>query len=81
MTEYVPESITSYQITMAAMHPLAGFGLAKPQTVTVQKLLFVQTRVPYEVKVFEDFTVRCNVYNFESQGFRVSVPRKHSHTQ
>ena len=69
--EAIPDAITKYHITMAAMHPEKGLGMAF-STLTVTTPLQVRTIVPYSVTVQEDFTVRCTVHHFGSDRLVVS---------
>nr|XP_033772923.1 complement C4-like [Geotrypetes seraphini] len=73
LTEYVPDSITTWEIQAVSMSVRRGICIAEPMKVKVFKPFHIYLRLPYSVKRFEQLEIRPVLYNYLEKDIDVNV--------
>ncbi|NWS68488.1 CO4 protein, partial [Crotophaga sulcirostris] len=68
---FVPDSITTWEIQAISISPQKGFCIADPYTFTVFKDVFVSLRLPYSVRRNEQLEIKAVVYNYQPNDLQV----------
>ncbi|NWR73543.1 CO4 protein, partial [Centropus unirufus] len=68
---FVPDSITTWEVQAISISPQKGFCIADPTTFTVFKDVFVSLRLPYSVKRHEQLEIKAVVYNYLPRDLQV----------
>ncbi|NWU49434.1 CO4 protein, partial [Dromas ardeola] len=61
---FVPDSITTWEVQAISISPQKGFCIADPHTFAVFKDFFVSLRLPYSVRRHEQLEIKAVVYNY-----------------
>ncbi|NXX29243.1 CO4A protein, partial [Nicator chloris] len=61
---FVPDSITTWEVQAISISPEKGFCVADPHTFAVFKDFFVSLRLPYSVRRHEQLEIKAVVYNY-----------------
>ncbi|XP_062546484.1 thioester-containing protein 1 allele R1-like [Armigeres subalbatus] len=79
LTDTVPDSITSWEITAFSLNPQHGLGvLDEPVSLTVSKPFFIMLNVPNSIKKSETAIVKVTVFNELDETSYVGVTLKNS---
>ncbi|KFO81918.1 Complement C4, partial [Cuculus canorus] len=70
---FVPDSITTWEVQAISISPQKGFCIADPHTFTVFKDVFVSLRLPYSVKRHEQLEIKAVVYNYLPKDLQLIV--------
>ncbi|XP_005446554.1 complement C4-like [Falco biarmicus] len=70
---FVPDSITTWEVQAISISPHKGFCIAEPHTFAVFKDFFVSLRLPYSVRRQEQLEIKAVIYNYQSTDFQVTV--------
>ncbi|XP_069738088.1 complement C4-B-like [Phaenicophaeus curvirostris] len=70
---FVPDSITTWEVQAISISPAKGFCIADPHSFTVFKDVFVSLRLPYSVKRHEQLEIKAVVYNYLPKDLQVTV--------
>ncbi|NWH62152.1 CO3 protein, partial [Geococcyx californianus] len=70
---FVPDSITTWEVQAISISPQKGFCIADPYTFTVFKDLFVSLRLPYSVRRQEQLEIKAVVYNYLPNDIQITV--------
>ncbi|XP_030053152.1 complement C4-like [Microcaecilia unicolor] len=72
-TEYVPDSITTWEIQAVSMSVGRGICITEPMKVKVFTPFHIYLRLPYSVKRFEQLEIRPVLYNYMDADLDVKV--------
>ncbi|NWR14726.1 CO4 protein, partial [Emberiza fucata] len=61
---FVPDSITTWEVQAISISPEKGFCVADPHSFAVFKDFFVSLRLPYSVRRHEQLEIKAVVYNY-----------------
>ncbi|XP_010143106.1 PREDICTED: complement C3-like, partial [Buceros rhinoceros silvestris] len=61
---FVPDSITTWEVQAISISPQKGFCIADPHTFAAFKDFFVSLRLPYSVRRHEQLEIKAVVYNY-----------------
>ncbi|RMC07193.1 hypothetical protein DUI87_16649 [Hirundo rustica rustica] len=70
---FVPDSITTWEVQAISISPEKGFCVADPHTFAVFKDFFVSLRLPYSVRRHEQLEIKAVVYNYLPKDLQVIV--------
>ncbi|KFP80014.1 Complement C4, partial [Acanthisitta chloris] len=70
---FVPDSITTWEVQAISISPEKGFCVADPHTFAAFKDFFVSLRLPYSVKRHEQLELKAVVYNYLPDDLQVTV--------
>ncbi|XP_009867930.1 PREDICTED: complement C4-like, partial [Apaloderma vittatum] len=70
---FVPDSITTWEVQAISISPQKGFCVADPHTFAVFKNFFVSLRLPYSVRRHEQLEIKAVVYNYLPNNLQVTV--------
>ncbi|NXS50029.1 CO4A protein, partial [Balaeniceps rex] len=70
---FVPDSITTWEVQAISISPQKGFCIADPHTFAVFKDFFVSLRLPYSVRRHEQLEIKAVVYNYLPNDLQVTV--------
>ncbi|XP_067830198.1 complement C4-A-like [Heptranchias perlo] len=70
---YIPDSITTWEVQAVGMFANKGFCVAEPKTLKVFKPFFISVKLPYSVKRNEQLDVRAILYNYLPQDLEVYI--------
>ncbi|NXO53601.1 CO4 protein, partial [Aramus guarauna] len=70
---FVPDSITTWEVQAISISPQKGFCIADPHTFAVFKDFFVSLRLPYSVRRHEQLEIKAVVYNYLPTDLQVTV--------
>uniref|UniRef100_UPI00398E8F28 complement C4-A-like n=1 Tax=Pristiophorus japonicus TaxID=55135 RepID=UPI00398E8F28 len=73
---YIPDSITTWEIQAVGMFANKGFCVAEPKKMKVFRPFFISMRLPYSVKRHEQLNVRAILYNYLDQDLEVFIYMK-----
>ncbi|XP_029440129.1 complement C4-like [Rhinatrema bivittatum] len=73
INEFVPDSITTWEIQAVSMSVGRGICIAEPAKVKVFKPFHIYLRLPYSVKRFEQLEIRPVLYNYLEGDINVRV--------
>ncbi|XP_067865826.1 complement C4-A-like [Heterodontus francisci] len=70
---YIPDSITTWEIQAVGMFANKGFCVAEPKKMKVFRPFFISMKLPYSVKRNEQLDVRVIIYNYLPEDLEVSI--------
>ncbi|GCC19036.1 hypothetical protein chiPu_0018182, partial [Chiloscyllium punctatum] len=73
LRNYIPDSITTWEIQAIGMFANKGFCIAEPKKMKVFKPFFISMKLPYSVKRNEQLDVRAVLYNYLPEELEVFV--------
>ncbi|XP_065088813.1 thioester-containing protein 1 allele R1-like [Ochlerotatus camptorhynchus] len=82
ITEYVPDTITTYYVSGFALSPTLGLGVVKqPEKFIVRKPFYMIANLPYSIKRGEVALIQVTVFNFLGQSVTTDVTlyNRHQH--
>ncbi|XP_049644296.1 complement C3-like [Suncus etruscus] len=74
---FTPDSITTWQLVAVSLKAGQGLCISEPLELTVQKLFFVDLKLPLSVVRNEQVQVQAVLYNFRNHFVRVRVDFPH----
>ncbi|NXT80660.1 CO4 protein, partial [Zapornia atra] len=70
---FVPDTITTWEVQAISISPQKGFCVADPHSFAVFKDFFVSLRLPYSVRRHEQLEVKAVIYNYLPNDLQVTV--------
>ncbi|NWR56152.1 CO4 protein, partial [Bucorvus abyssinicus] len=70
---FVPDSITTWEVQAISISPQKGFCIADPHTFAAFKDFFVSLRLPYSVRRHEQLEIKAVVYNYLPNDLQVVI--------
>ncbi|XP_072105923.1 venom factor-like isoform X1 [Mobula birostris] len=73
ITQYLKDSITTWEIQAVSVSPTKGICIAQPYELTVMKDFFIDLRLPYSAVRNEQVEIRAVLYNYHTSKIQVRV--------
>uniref|UniRef100_A0A3P9A4R0 Anaphylatoxin-like domain-containing protein n=1 Tax=Esox lucius TaxID=8010 RepID=A0A3P9A4R0_ESOLU len=73
---YLPDSITSWQITAISLSKTHGICVADPLSLIVRKNFFIDLKLPYSAVRNEQLEIKAILHNYLSESIKVRVELK-----
>nr|BAU69621.1 C42 [Sphyrna zygaena] len=70
---YMPDSITTWEIQAVGMFANKGFCVAEPKMIKVFRPFFISMKLPYSVKRNEQLELTVTLYNYLNEDLEVAV--------